>query len=71
MCTLVLTVNRGLGVCQAQLAGFGDRSDGKVTGVEQGQFKVHHLLTQFGDEHAARICIGCGRFGMRGVDAIV
>jgi hypothetical protein len=71
MRTLVFSVNRGLGVREAQLTGFRDGTDGKVTGVKKSQFEIHHLLAQLGDERVARIGIGDGCIGTRGGDAIV
>ena len=67
---LVLEMDVGLSVRQPQLTGLCDGTDGEITGVEQGQFEVHHLLAQFGDERVAWIGVG-GRFGVRRIDAIV
>lgn len=71
MRTLVFSVNRGLGVREAQLTGFRDGTDGEVAGVEKSQFEIHHLLAQLSDESVARIGIGGSRLGTRGGDAIV
>ena len=49
-----------LGIGESQLARFGNRTDGEVTGVQQRQFEIHHLLPQLGDEHVARIARGVG-----------